>query len=196
MPVLSPWKLHLASWQECRRCDACHNRKNVVLARGRVPCDILFVGEAPGESEDVIGSPFVGPAGQLLDQIIERALLKLSSPNKPRLAFTNLVACIPKDDSNNKTTEPTVESIEACRDRLVEFIKLAKPSLIVAVGALSRDWLDQKLYPKHLDLQGIRLTDITHPAAILRANVAMQGLMISKCVITLSQAMEAYHVSA
>jgi uracil-DNA glycosylase len=75
----------------------------VVLCRGRLPCDVLFVGEAPGVSEDVLGRPFVGPAGKLLDTIVERAL-----DGQYDCAMTNLVACIPKPVAPvvvNKNTE-------------------------------------------------------------------------------------------
>jgi uracil-DNA glycosylase len=68
------WSAHVDDWKDCTRCPLHTVRSNVVLARGSIPCDILFVGEAPGRSEDALGKPFVGPAGILLDEMIEDAL--------------------------------------------------------------------------------------------------------------------------
>ncbi|MEK0326406.1 MAG: uracil-DNA glycosylase family protein, partial [Nitrosopumilus sp.] len=123
------WKEHRAKWIDCSLCSLCKRRRKVVLARGKVPCDVLFIGEAPGASEDSLGSPFVGPAGHLLDQMIEDAL-DMTSPDQadlpaidsgPRIAFTNLIACIPKDEDGNKISsgdDIPLESIEACSERL------------------------------------------------------------------------------
>ena len=178
------FKDHVLRWIDCKRCPLCETRDRVVLARGRVPCDVLFCGEAAGESENVLGAPFVGPAGHLLDDIIQR-----SAPDNKRIAMTNLVACIPRDDDGGKATEPDDESIEACRPRLEEFIALAKPRLVVAVGMLARDWLTQGYkYSIRLPQPAPPLIEIVHPAAILRANSAQQSLMVRKCVVTLTNA--------
>ena len=184
------FKDHVAQWIDCQRCQLCEDRDRVVLARGQIPCDALFVGEAPGESENVLGRPFCGPAGYLLDDIIERSLEgNRAVPRFPlRVSFTNLVACIPREDGG-KATEPDDESIEACRPRLEQFIALAQPRLIVSVGSLARDWLAQGYrysirLPQPLPAQ----IEIIHPAAILRANSAQQSLMVRKCVVTLTNA--------
>ena len=179
---LSPFQKHAAAWKACRRCNLCETRKNVVLARGKVPCDILFCGEAPGISEDVIGKPFCGPAGKLFDQIIEQAL-----PVDTRYVLTNLIACLPVDEDGNKATEPDAESIEQCRPRLEEFVKIAAPKLIVCVGKLAETWLAPG-YKHSPNFAKIPQVSVTHPAAILRANVATQGLAVKKCVVTIADA--------
>ena len=172
-------------WKDCTACNLCESRQSVVLAKGRIPCDVLFIGEAPGQSEDCLGQPFVGPAGQLLDQIVSRAV-----PAEMRLAYTNLVCCIPLDEDGVKVHEPPDETIEACSVRLVEFVEIANPRLIVCVGKLAKDWLDPgwkhsiKLHAK------IPLVDIVHPASILRANVAQQGLMVQRAIVVLRNAVE------
>lgn len=166
-------------------CEGAYKR---VLARGQVPCDVLFVGEAPGESENVIGRPFVGPAGKLLDTIIGRSL----HGSGLRYCLTNLVCCIPRsDDGTLKASEPDVDQIRCCAPRLQEFIRLCDPRMIVCVGALARDWLARGF--KHsikLPSEDIQLINITHPAAILRANIAQRGLMVQRAVITLQNAVE------
>lgn len=171
-----------------------------MLGRGRIPCDILFIGEAPGASEDVLGEPFIGPAGKLLDQIIWDALNPIGETGWEacpyRVAFTNVVACIPFGEDGVKTSEPPQEAIKACDERLVEFVRLCKPRLIVAVGLLSKKTisgaaqfsLDGKSQPewlKHSDC--LDFLDIVHPAAILRADIAKQSLAIKRCIVAIAE---------
>lgn len=194
---MNPWLQFVERWKDCTACHLCEGRQRVVLARGSIPCDVLFIGEGPGESEDSLGAPFVGPAGQLLDRIVNRAGLPSKHVDLPnntwRLltwAFTNLVCCIPRDEDGGKATEPDDEAIDACSVRLVEFVELASPKLIVCVGKLAKDWLDPGWKHSIQLHRKIPLVDILHPAAILRANVAQQGLMIQRCVVQLRNAVE------
>lgn len=197
LPQLSPWKSHVARWGDCRLCPLCDTRKKIVLARGSLPCDVLFIGEAPGPSEDVIGQPFVGPAGHLLDEIMTRAGFDETDVGVRPVtrAFTNLVACIPKDESSgDKFTEPPLESIKACFPRLVELVRMAKPKLIITVGKLAAkhvygqaqfdpvDWLPENHF--------IQWEEIIHPAAILRMDLSQRGLQIQRTIVKLSDALE------
>lgn len=192
---ISLYQQHVNKWKDCTRCDLHETRKHVVLARGSIPCDVLFVGEAPGESEDVLGAPFKGPAGKLLDEIVRRAWQEAGVDSELRWAMTNLVACIPRDqDEGGKAAEPEVESIESCAPRLQEFVIITKPKLIVCVGSLARDWLDPK-YKGCIKLGGNRVIpriDIVHPAYILRLNIAQRGLTIQRCVVAVANAIEEY----
>lgn len=207
--MTTPWQAHVEKWSDCRRCRLCAGRKRVVLARGSLPCDVLFVGEAPGESEDVVGLPFKGPAGRLLDQIVKEALnaagcemdsggqnpdgsfINVWMPADVRVAFTNLVACIPREpDSRHKAVEPLPDEIQACAPRLQEIVRLADPKLIVRVGKLATDWLDpadKKSVKLHKE---VAMIDIVHPAAILRMPVAGQGLAVRRAVVMVSDALE------
>lgn len=72
-PTSSPWQRHAEKWRDCHLCDLCSQRDRIVLAKGDVPCDLLIIGEAPGESENVTGLPFTGPAGHLLGKIVASA---------------------------------------------------------------------------------------------------------------------------
>jgi len=178
---LSPWKKHKEKWSACQECDLCGRRNKVVLARGKLPCDILFIGEAPGVSEDVLGKPFVGPAGKLLDDIIEGAI-----PFSMKLAFTNLVACIPKGEDGVKVHEPPEESIRACFDRLEEIIKIAKPHAIVCVGKLAAKWIPSQFGFWDAEY----FTEIIHPAAILRLDLSQKGLAIQRTEQVLAKVAE------
>lgn len=168
---------HCQKWKNCKRCLLCKKRNRVVLARGMVPAPVLFVGEAPGASEDVLGKPFCGPAGKLLDQIIERAI-----DAQYDYALTNLVACIPIGADGNKMQEPPEEAIEACKSRLKEFVEMCKPKLIVDVGKLAAKWGPAK--------HGVDSIQIIHPAAILRMDVSQRGLAIQRSIVTISDAVD------
>lgn len=192
---MTPLQLHIRGWSDCRRCSLSEGRQRVVFARGNgVPAEVLMVGEAPGESEDSLGQPFVGPAGHLLDSIIEEAFFEKSVT----YAITNLVGCIPRlpDEFGNitrcgKADVPDDEYIKACQPKLQEFIDLCKPRLIIAVGKLSEAYLDQSMPKKHVRVPvGCRVTEIVHPAWILRQSQAQQGLAVRRCIVILSQALE------
>ena len=177
--IVSRWEVHRQRWSSCTRCPLCERRTHVVLARGKVPAEILFVGEAAGMSEDVIGIPFVGPAGHLLDYIIEQAL-----DGQYDYCMTNLVACIPLDESGSKAGEPPAESIRACAPRLNELVIMCKPELVVFVGKLPEKWFDSCV-PNQ---QELRRVSLVHPAAILRAEEAQKGLAIQRNIVTLADA--------
>lgn len=190
---VSPYASHCEEWRDGCGSEACKRAKHKCFLRGRVPCDILFIGEAPGESEDVLGSPFVGPAGKLMDRIIDKALSipGTTGPGYHTMThgLTNLVACIPREEDGGKAVEPGPEQIQSCAPRLREIAQMCRPRLIVCVGALSRDHLMKTGY-KHTIKLGVaaKMIDIVHPAAILRANVAHQGLAVQKCVAAISTA--------
>jgi DNA polymerase len=173
---------HVARWRDCTACPLSQQRSNIVLARGQVPCEVLFIGEAPGASEDALGLPFVGPAGHLLDQIVDRALLQGT-----RYALTNLVCCFPRDAKAEGYNEPEHSEILACRPRLVEFIRLAKPKLVVCVGSLAWQYVEHDAYGMVL---GAHVIQIVHPAAILRMPLAQKQMAVQKAVVVLRNAVE------
>lgn len=183
---LSPWQRHVRDWGGCTRCELSKGRTFVCLARGELPSDILFVGEAPGRSEDLVeiapgsglGTPFVGPAGKLLDSMVAVAL---GPPgDRPRLCFTNLVGCVPLDSDGDKAGEPEPRHIKACAPRLAALVAMAGPKLIVCVGRLPRRWIDRCV--PHRDAFAI---DIDHPAHILREPPAHRNLMRQRAEVRL-----------
>lgn len=184
----SKYQLLLADWKDCTRCELHLHRKRVVMARGSIPADVAFVGEAPGLSEDVMGQPFTGPAGKLLDHIVSRSV-----PKSMKVAFFNLVACIPKYGSATaKAEEPNQDSIDACAPRLEALLHLCLPKLklLVTVGSTSRDNLDSKYRGPYEDLPDVPQIHILHPAAILRQSTVVQGMSVQKCIVDISNALE------
>jgi DNA polymerase len=180
---MTPWQAHRKRWGGGCGSDQCDKATHVVLARGKVPCDVLFVGEAPGASEDVRGVPFDGPAGQLLDRIVAQSV-----PPELRVAFTNLVGCLPRGEDGRKAGEPEEDQITCCSDRLRDFVRVANPRLIVLVGKLAETWLEPG-YKHTIKLPvDVPTVKITHPAAILRAVVVQQSLLFKRCVVTVAEA--------
>jgi DNA polymerase len=181
--TLTAWEAHVQKWRNCTRCLLHTHRQLVVLAKGRLPCDVLFIGEAPGESENILGRPFAGPAGKLLDRIIDRSLEGL--PWVPRLAYTNVVACFPAEAKKSGDHRPPAAAIKACSDRLKEFLWIARPRLIVLVGDTAR---------KHVcgvqDDENLPMTEIIHPAAILRAPQVQQEMMAKRASVILQSAVD------
>lgn len=177
------YALHVEKWRGCTDCDLHLARKHMVFGKGKLPCDVLFIGEAPGASEDITGIPFDGPAGDELDRLIKRAEL-----DKYRLAYTNLVCCLPLPEEGKKIGMPDDRDIQACSTRLAEFIVMAKPRVIVCAGDLSQKWIRRDRV--QLDLGDTPLVDVTHPAGILRAKDHIQGFMRQKFVIALRDLIE------
>lgn len=175
---MTTWLDHVEAWKNCQRCPLAAQRGNICLARGALPCDVLFVGEAPGSSEDVLGRPFVGPAGQLMDQIIARAL----SP-EITYALTNLVACYPREAKMRGDNEPERGEILECRPRLIEFANLAQPKLVVCAGNLAAQYVKP--------INTMPQVDIIHPAFILaRLPAAQKHMAVQKCIVQIHNALE------
>lgn len=208
---MTPYQEHVAKWKDCTRCHLHEGRSKVVFARGKLPCDVLFIGEAPGESEDVLGSPFVGPAGQLLDGIIASVDMEYSRCGcgsdkgygmKLSTAFANLVGCVPRDAATGlKTGAPDSPAIKACSGKLFELVRIAKPKLIVCVGTLAkRNVYGQAQFctprengqpPWIPDCQFMKFCEIVHPSFILsKMNSMQQRAAVQRCVVTLSSAVE------
>ena len=177
------WLEHVEKWKDCTLCPLSQQRSNICLARGTQPCDVLFVGEAPGQIEDGMGLPFKGPAGRLLDQIIERSI-----PTTVTYALTNLVACFPAEAKARGDNEPERAEILTCRPRLVEFIDLCKPKLVVRVGTLAADNVQHDSYGL---VRGAKCIDIVHPAHILaRLPAAQKQMAVNRCIVQIRNAVE------
>lgn len=171
------WLEHVEKWKDCQRCPLGQQRFRICLARGCVPATVLFVGEAPGMSEDVSGLPFVGPAGELLDNIISRAL-----PKGLPIAFINLVGCYPRVAKETDNHQPERGEILECRPRVVEFVNIAKPKLIVRVGSLVHQYLNFDT--------SVPLVDIDHPAYILRMPPAQKPGAVQRSIVRVRNAYE------
>lgn len=151
--------------QNCTRCGLCETRKNVVFGIGNPNADILFIGEGPGEQEDLQGQPFVGPAGKLLDDML--SIIDLD--RKTNCYIANIVKCRPPQNR-----DPLEIEQDACIDFLKNQIELIRPKIIVCLGRISAMRLirpDYRITREHgqwVQQDGIWMTAIYHPSALLR----------------------------
>ena len=149
---------------ECSKCALSTTRTNCVFGVGNQNADLLFVGEAPGEQEDMTGTPFVGRAGKLLDQF----LFAVDIPRE-NVYIANILKCRPP-----KNRDPLPEEEEACIDFLRRQVRLIKPKVIVCLGRISAMKLikpDFKITKEHgewFEKGNFLITAVYHPAALLR----------------------------
>lgn len=113
-----------AEVRSCPLCKLARSRKNAVPGEGQLAARIMFVGEAPGRSEDEKGRPFVGPAGRILDDLLEKVGIERS-----QVFITNVVKCRPP---NNRVPED--DEVITCRPYIDRQIALIKPKVICILG--------------------------------------------------------------
>lgn len=158
---LEELKQHCAT---CQKCALGETRTNLVFGTGNPTADLMFVGEAPGEQEDLSGVPFVGRAGQLLDKFLVAVDL-----SREDVYIANILKCRPP-----KNRDPLPEEEDACIDHLRAQVKLIRPRLIVCLGRISAMRLikpDFKITQEHgkwFEKGGVLMTAVYHPAALLR----------------------------
>ena len=158
------WNTLEFSCKACTRCGLCEKRHNVVFGVGNRQTDILFVGEGPGEQEDLKGEPFVGPAGQLLDD-----MLSIIDLDRSNCYIANIVKCRPPQNR-----DPLEIEQEACIGYLRQQIQLIQPKVIVCLGRIAAKALireDFRITREHgtwTQKDGIWMTAMYHPSALLR----------------------------
>ena len=159
------WEELKAECVQCTRCGLCETRHNVVFGIGNEQADVMFVGEGPGEQEDLQGMPFVGPAGKLLDDMLR--IIDLSRDANCYIA--NIVKCRPPRNRDPLETEQ-----DACIGYLRNQTALIRPKIIVCLGRIAAKKLidpDYRITRQHgqwVEKNGIWMTAIYHPSALLR----------------------------
>lgn len=152
--------------QDCRNCLLSKSRKNVVFGSGDPNAAILFVGEAPGENEDVSGLPFVGRSGKRLEDAIGRIGL-----TREDVYICNILKCRPPGNRN-----PLPAEIAACQPVLVKQLEIIMPKVIVALGKFAAQTLLKtraeisELRGLFFDYHGVPLIPTWHPAYTLYNN--------------------------
>ena len=148
----------------CTRCGLCQTRNHVVFGVGPRDADVMFIGEGPGEQEDLQGEPFVGAAGKLLDDML--SIIDLS---RKTCYIANIVKCRPP-----KNRDPKEEEQDACIEYLRNQVSLIRPKIIVCLGRISAMRLirgDYRITREHgqwVKKGDIWMTAIYHPSALLR----------------------------
>ncbi len=147
----------------CARCDLCKSRTRAVPGEGNPQAKILFIGEGPGFHEDKQGRPFVGPSGQLLQELLKSINLK-----REEVFITNVVKCRPPDNR-----DPLPAEIDACNDYLDRQIAAIQPLVIVTLGrhSMAKFFSGEKISAIHgraRKKDGYICIPMFHPAAALR----------------------------
>ena len=148
----------------CTRCKLCLGRKTVVVGEGATPAQLMFIGEAPAEEEDLQGRPFVGKAGQLLDRMIEAIGLKRAD-----VYLANIVKCRPSENR-----KPEKDEVATCNAFLLRQIQLVQPKILITLGELAVQTLLQndqgisQIRGKMQNFQGIPLMPTLHPEELLK----------------------------
>lgn len=161
----------MLSWSEleqqcnnCTKCGLCATRNNVVIGVGNRDADIMFIGEGPGEQEDIQGEPFVGAAGKLLDD-----MLSIIDLDREKCYIANIVKCRPP---NNR--DPLEEEQDACIAYLRNQVALVKPKVIVCLGRVAAkriidpEYRITRSHGQWIDRNDVWITAIYHPSALLR----------------------------
>lgn len=162
MPIT--WETLKSECLACRRCALCETRTNVVFGVGPENAEVLFIGEGPGEQEDLKGEPFVGRAGKLLDDMLE-----LIGLDRTKVYIANMVKCRPPQNRDPLNIEQ-----EACSVWLQQQIELLQPKIIVCLGRIAamtfirNDFKITKEHGQWTERNGIATMALYHPAALLR----------------------------
>ncbi len=150
---------------DCRRCPLWETRTNVVFGVGNEQAKVMFVGEGPGENEDLQGEPFVGRAGKLLDDMLKI----IGLDRHENIYIANIVKCRPP-----KNRDPLGTEQDACIGWLERQIELVDPRLIVCLGRIAAmrlikpDFRITKEHGQWFDLGNRKIMALYHPAALLR----------------------------
>ena len=166
-----------SAWQElrekvrtCTKCHLCQTRHNTVFGEGNITdCKCVIIGEAPGEEEDIQARPFVGRAGQLLTDILEKG----AGIPRDSLYIMNVLKCRPPHPTKTNRP-PNDEEMLACNDYLEAQLALLHPDIVVTMGNTPTKWLTKtqqgitSIHGKWLPWRGIKLFPMFHPSYLLR----------------------------
>ncbi len=160
--------------KECRKCSLGDKKKNTVFGTGNKSSVLMFVGEAPGENEDLTGVPFVGRAGQLLDKY-----LNVVDIRREDVYICNILKCRPPENRDPEGNEQ-----DMCIEYLREQVRLVKPKMIVCLGRISASRLihpDYKITKEHgqwVNKGNFEMTAVYHPSFLLRGNPLYKEQML------------------
>ena len=163
--MYSNWESLQKDCMDCKQCALAETRTNLVFGVGVPDAEIVFIGEGPGEQEDLRGEPFVGRGGQLLDKYLDA----IGLDRKKNIYIGNMVKCRPPQNR-----DPKPEEQEACIGWLREQIRLIRPKIIVCLGRISAQRLIDpefrvtKQHGEFIEKNGTWMMGTFHPAALLR----------------------------
>ena len=160
--------------RSCRRCSLSETRTNVVFGAGSRDAKLMFVGEAPGEKEDLSGIPFVGAAGKLLDKYLYAVDI-----DREDVFIANMLKCRPP-----KNRDPKEDEQDLCIEYLREQVRLIQPKIIVCLGRISakrlikEDFMITKEHGVFFEKNGFTICAVYHPSALLRDPRKKEDMLI------------------
>ncbi len=163
--MFNNWEELKKACEQCQKCELCKTRHNVVVGVGNENAEVMFIGEGPGENEDLQGEPFVGRGGKLLDKM----LTAVDLDRNKNIYIANIVKCRPPQNR-----DPKPEEQEQCIDWLRAQVKMINPKIIVCLGRIAAGRIiksDIKITKEHglwFEKGGIQMMAMLHPAAVLR----------------------------
>lgn len=161
---MTQWEILQNECLACHACTLAEQRTHVVFGTGTPEAEVLFIGEAPGANEDEQGLPFVGRAGQLLDD-----MLLMIGLHREHVYITNSVKCRPPQNRDPLNTEK-----DACRGYLRRQVQMMRPKIIVCLGRISAmelihpDFRITRDHGQFFEKKGVQMMALYHPAALLR----------------------------
>lgn len=161
---MDSWDKLKAECAGCRACALCETRHNLVFGVGREDAEVMFIGEGPGEQEDLKGEPFVGPAGKLLDTMLE-----IIDLDRNKVYIANMVKCRPP-----RNRDPQDREQDACFGWLRRQIALVDPKIIVclgriaAMGIIDPEFRITREHGQWYERNGRMYMATYHPSALLR----------------------------
>lgn len=161
---MDTWESLKHDCKDCRACSLGDTRHNLVFGVGNEQAEVMLIGEGPGEQEDLKGIPFVGPAGKLLDDMLEMIDL-----DRSKVYIANIVKCRPP-----RNRDPLNVEQEACRPWLDRQIALVDPKIIVCLGRIAamslikENFRITREHGRWFDLGSRRIMATYHPSALLR----------------------------
>ncbi|MGN1073855.1 MAG: uracil-DNA glycosylase family protein [Eubacteriales bacterium] len=159
------WETLREACLACTACELCRSRTNVVFGTGDRNAKLMFIGEAPGEQEDLSGIPFVGAAGKLLDDLLVSVGL-----SRERVYIANILKCRPPHNR-----DPLPAEQDACLPFLREQTALLAPRMIVCVGRIAAcklidpNFRIMRQHGEWIERKNVLMTAVLHPSALLRA---------------------------
>lgn len=154
-------------YKGCTKCsELCKSRSQVVFGSGNQKSKIIFIGEAPGATEDKQGIPFCGMSGKILSELLAHI-----GVSREEVFITNTVLCRPQDNRN-----PAKEEVQNCRERLDKLIEIMQPKVIVTIGNFATErilgktgitTLRGKIYPIIINNTEVKVVPVIHPAGYL-----------------------------
>ena len=157
--------------RSCTRCRLCEGRKNPVVGGGSLDSPLVLVGEAPGRREDELGKPFVGSAGKMLDQVLEKVGIE-----RGEIFITNVVKCRPPGNRR-----PRAQEVDACSRHMAAILGIVAPKVIAPMGNSSTGYFMKRFglrrssigdvhgrpFPVEAEWGSVVLFPLYHPAAVL-----------------------------